>query len=244
MQLNFGASMQEQHHHHQHNTFNQQIGQQLPIGQGGGDQSLELAAEKVRAVNPNLVAPFLELCQIINLDAFCVAIHFSPDPTKAGKDEKKNSLNKSAGFYNSPDGWKWDISNNIDFTMNYQADTTKQPSTYDQVFDDGEKLKPFLKNFNKNIRWKASNGDIYDLRKLFDPTGGVTIKYTPIKRGPTYIVGWKDMKGQEMRLARDNPARLGNQIARLLACRANILTFCEEKGLPLLVRVFFFSHVF
>ena len=242
MQLNFGASTQQQQQEQQHTTFNHQFNQQLPIGQGGGDQSFEFALRKLRAVNPNAVPQFLQVNQNTpGLDSLCVAIHFAPDPIKAGEGEKRHSLFKASGIYISDDGWKYDCrSENNDLTFNYQPDTTKQPSTYTQVFHvGGEKLKSLMKHYNKDIRYSAKNGYEYDLRKLYDPSGGVTIEYTPIKNGPTYIVGWDNMQGQEMRLAGNNPARRGNQIARMCACRANILRFCEEKGLPLLVRVFF-----
>lgn len=220
-----GASMQQQ----QHNTFNQQNNQQVQVHHRS---SIEFAAQKVYAIDPNSVASFYEACQnnpgLLPID---VAIHFAPDPTPTFCGEKLHSLNMTYGYYNSPNCWKYDVSSEYrNPTLNFRLNTKRQSLTYAEVYHDGEKLKSFLKLYDEKIWFVAANGeDKYDLRKLFDPSGGVTIQYT--NNGQTYTIGWKSV-----------PQEAGGD---LFAHRANILKYCEKEGKPLLVRVFFLmcSHV-
>ena len=204
--------------------------------------SIEHAAGKVGAVNPSLVALFYEACKHYpHLDYLCTAAHFAPDPTPAGIDEKRDSLNKNLGHYISTDGYKYICkSADVDPTMGYQPNARKLSSTYAQAFGDGQKLKGLLQKYNKNIFYRDAEGNImYDLRKLFDPSGGVTIEYTPINGGTTYTISWNNMQGQELRMVNNNPARTGNQVAVMLTNRAEILKHCIEKGISLMVRYSF-----
>ena len=231
---------QQQQPQQQHNnTFNQQCNQ-------GGDVhhplSVEYAAAKLRAVNPNSVAQFYEACQLNpHFSPLCIAINWAPDPTKAGKGAKKHSLNKpSRGdprVYTSDDGSLQYMCNSVDdnHTLNYRPNTTKLSANYQTAFSDGNKLKTLFKHYHHDI-WFDAKGFKYDLRKLFDPTGGVTIEYTPIRGGPTSTIGWTHMQGEEERLVKNNLDRRGNQLAVMLARRADILTFCVMSGRPLLVR--------